>query len=186
MIKMPHGLKILEPLVHRIHKAFINRYDECWIPDTEEDGGLSGDLAHQYPLPDNATFIGVLSRFQSQENIQPNCEFDVVTVISGVEPQRTIFEEALILKYKNSAEKMLIVCGQPQTVKNERKVGNITLVAHLSDAEMAAVLLGAKKIICRSGYSSIMDLEALKCLHKAELIPTPGQTEQEYLYSIHN
>ena len=184
MVKMPQGLKILEPLVHRIHKAFINRYDECWIPDREQNGGLSGDLAHQYPLPANAKFIGVLSRFQSQENIQPNCEFDVVTVISGVEPQRTIFEEALILKYKNSAEKMLIVCGQPQTVKNERKVGNITLVAHLSDAEMAAVLLGAKKIICRSGYSSIMDLSALKCLHKAELVPTPGQTEQEYLYSV--
>lgn len=186
MVKMPRGLKILEPLVHRIHKAFINQYDECWIPDREEDGGLSGDLAHQYPLPLNAKFIGVLSRFQSMENIQSNTEFDVVAVISGVEPQRTIFEEALIRKYKNKAEDMLIVCGQPQTVKNERKDGNISLVAHLPDAEMAAVILGAKKIICRSGYSSIMDLEALKCLYKAELIPTPGQTEQEYLYSIHN
>ena len=81
---------------------------------------------------------------------------------------------------------MLIVCGQPQATRNERNIGNISLVAHLSDIEMAAVLLGAKKIICRSGYSSIMDLSALKCLHKAELVPTPGQTEQEYLYSIHS
>ncbi len=186
MVKMPRGLKILEPLVHRIHKAFINQYDECWIPDRQEDGGLSGDLAHQYPLPANAKFIGVQSRFQNMENRQPNTEFDVVAVISGVEPQRTIFEEALIRKYKNRTEKTLIVCGQPQTGKNERKLGNISLVAHLPDAEMAAVILGAKKIICRSGYSSIMDLEALKCLHKAELIPTLGQTEQEYLYSTHN
>jgi len=30
-----------------------------------------------------------------------------------------------------------------------------------------------------------MDLDALKCLHKAEFIPTPGQTEQEYLFLIH-
>ena len=186
MVKMPHSLKILESLVHLIHKAFINRYDECWIPDREEDGGLSGDLAHQYPLPANAKFIGVQSRFLGMENINPNNKFDVVAVISGVEPQRTIFETALIEQYKNRTEKTLIVCGQPQTGENERKVGNISLVAHLPDAEMAAVLLGAKKIICRSGYSSIMDLEALKCLHKAELIPTPGQTEQEYLYSIHN
>jgi len=186
MVKMPHSLKILESLVHLIHKAFINRYDECWIPDREEDGGLSGDLAHQYPLPANAKFIGVQSRFLGMENINPNNKFDVVAVISGVEPQRTIFETALIEQYKNKTEKTLIVCGQPQTGENERKVGNISLVAHLPDAEMAAVLLGAKKIICRSGYSSIMDLEALKCLHKAELIPTPGQTEQEYLYSIHN
>ena len=186
MVKMPHSLKILESLVHLIHKAFINRYDECWIPDREEDGGLSGDLAHQYPLPANAKFIGVQSRFLGMENINPNNKFDVVAVISGVEPQRTIFETALIEQYKNKTEKTLIVCGQPQTGENERKVGNISLVAHLPDAEMAAVLLGAKKIICRSGYSSIMDLEALKCLHKAELIPTSGQTEQEYLYSIHN
>lgn len=186
MVKMPQGLKILEPLVQRIHKAFINRYDECWIPDREEGGGLSGDLAHQYPLPANAKFIGVLSRFLGMENINPNSEFDVVAVISGVEPQRTIFETALIEQYKSRTEKVLIVCGQPQTVKNERKLGNISLVAHLPDAEMAAVLLGAKKIICRSGYSSIMDLEALKCLHKAELVPTPGQTEQEYLYSVNS
>ena len=186
MVKMPQDLKILEPLVHRIHKAFINRYNECWIPDREAGGGLSGDLAHKYPLPANAKFIGGLSRFQDMENIQPNTKFDVVAVISGVEPQRTIFEDTLIRKYKNGAENMLIVCGQPQATRNERSIGNISLVAHLSDIEMAAVLLGAKKIICRSGYSSIMDLEALKCLHKAELIPTPGQTEQEYLYSIHS
>ena len=110
----------------------------------------------------------------------------MVAVISGLEPQRTIFETALIEQYKSRTEKVLIVCGQPQTERNHRKLGNISLVAHLPDAEMAAVLLGAKKIICRSGYSSIMDLEALKCLHKAELIPTPGQTEQEYLYSVNS
>jgi len=186
MVKMPQDLKILEPLVHRIHKAFINCYNECWIPDREAGGGLSGDLAHKYPLPANAKFIGGLSRFQNMENIQPNTKFDVVAVISGVEPQRTIFEDTLIQKYKNGAENMLIVCGQPQATRNERSIGNISLVAHLSDIEMAAVLLGAKKIICRSGYSSIMDLSALKCLHKAELVPTPGQTEQEYLYSVNS
>lgn len=186
MVKMPQGLKILEPLVHRIHKAFINRYDECWIPDREEGGGLSGDLVHKYPLPANVKFIGVLSRFLGMENINPNSEFEVVAVISGVEPQRTIFETALIEQYKSRTEKVLIVCGQPQAGKNERKLVNISLVTHLPDAEMAAVLLGAKKIICRSGYSSIMDLEALKCLHKAELVPTPGQTEQEYLYSVNS
>ena len=34
-------------------------------------------------------------------------------------------------------------------------------------------------IFCRSGYSTIMDLSKLG--KKAILIPTPGQTEQEYL-----
>jgi len=185
MVKMPVNLKFLEPMVHRMHKAFITRYNECWIPDCAENGGLSCDLAHQYPLPRNARFIGTLSRFDGLETIEPNIEYNVVAVISGVEPQRTISEDSLIQKYKNHSEKVLIVRGLPGEVAGEKTVGSITLTSHLSDSELAAVLLGATKIICRSGYSSIMDLDALNCLDKAELIPTPGQTEQEYLYSIH-
>jgi hypothetical protein len=183
MVKMPVNLKFLEPIVHQIHKAFINRYDECWIPD-KENYGLSGDLAHKYPLTRNAKFIGTLSRFQGMEDVQPNEDYDVVAVISGVEPQRTIFENSLIQKYKNKPEKTMIVQGQPQSEKKINQIGNITLVSHLSDTEMVGVLVGTKKIICRSGYSSIMDLDTLKCLYKTELIPTPGQTEQEYLFSI--
>ncbi|MEI8273918.1 MAG: hypothetical protein WCG08_14985 [Paludibacter sp.] len=186
MVKMPANLRFLEPLVHRLHSAFISRYDECWIPDREENGGLSGDLAHKYPIPNNAKFIGTLSRFHGMEKTVPNTVFDLVAVVSGVEPQRTIFENKLILKYKNGAEKVLIVRGQPQVEKIEMHVENITLVSHLPDAELVAVLLGSKKIICRSGYSSIMDLDVLNCLSKAELIPTPGQTEQEYLFSVHS
>ena len=186
MVKMPQGLKFLEPMVHGIHKVFINRYDECWIPDREENGGLSRDLSHKYSLPHNAKFIGTLSRFQDMEDTQPNSDYDVVAIVSGVEPQRTMFENDLVLRFKDRPEKTLIVCGQPKAERIERQIGNVTLVLHLSDLQMAAALLGAKKIICRSGYSSIMDLDVLKCLHKAELIPTPGQTEQEYLKALHS
>lgn len=185
MVKMPSGLKFLESSVHRIHKAFINRYDECWIPDREENSGLSGDLSHKYPLPRNAKFIGTLSRFQGMKDFKPNNDFEVVAVVSGVEPQRTIFEKNLIERFRSEKYKTLIVRGQPQSSKKEECVGNITLVSHFSDLELAAVLLGAKKIISRSGYSTLMDLETLNCLHKAELVPTPGQTEQEYLSTIH-
>jgi predicted glycosyltransferase len=185
MIKMPQGLKFLEPLVHFIHKAFINRYNECWIPDTKENGGLSGDLAHKYPLPRNAKFIGTLSRFTNLEENIPSSDYEVVAVVSGIEPQRTLFEKSLMLKYRNRNEKVLIVGGQPQQKQTRKQTGNITLVSHLSTHELSAAFLGAKKIISRSGYSTIMDLDALKCMHKAEFIPTPGQTEQEYLFSIH-
>ena len=186
MVKMPENLKLLEPLLHCIHKAFISRYNECWIPDRAENGGLAGDLAHKYPLPHNAKFIGTLSRFQGLENTEPDINFDVVAVISGVEPQRTIFENSLMLRFKGGYEKVLIVRGQPQVKNISKQIGNISLVSHLPDNELVAVLLGAKKIICRSGYSSIMDLDVLNCLKKAELIPTLGQTEQEYLKTIHN
>lgn len=186
MVKMPKVLKFLEPLVHLIHKGFISQYNECWIPDTKESPGLSGDLSHKYPLPKNTTFIGPLSRFQGMEKIQPTFGYEIVAVISGIEPQRTIFEESLIYRFKNTRLRILLVTGQPQSKKKEKKEENITIVSHLPDTELASVLLGSRKIISRSGYSSIMDLAALDCLHKAEFIPTPGQTEQEYLKLIHN
>ena len=184
MVKMPSYLKFLEPFVHLIHKGFINRYSECRIPDKEEKDGLSGDLSHKYPLPKNTTFIGPLSRFTGMENSLPNTNYEVVAVISGVEPQRTIFEESLMYRFRNTTRKTLIVAGQPGSEKTETHIGNITIVSHIQDDELASFLLGTKKIISRSGYSTIMDLDALNCLDKAEFIPTPGQTEQEYLASI--
>ena len=186
IVKMPLNLKFLEPLVHMIHKGFINRYDECWIPDVKESENLSGDLSHKYPLPNNAIFIGPLSRLQGMDDLKATTEYEVVAVVSGVEPQRTLFEKSLTERFRNAKHKTLIVSGQPQREKKETQIGNLTLVSHLPDSELASVLLGATKIISRSGYSTIMDLHTLNCLHKAEFIPTPGQTEQEYLKLIHS
>lgn len=45
--------------------------------------------------------------------------------------------------------------------------------------ELEVEMANSKHIVCRSGYSSIMDLAALG--KNAILVPTPGQTEQEYL-----
>lgn len=181
MVKMPDLLKLFEPIVWLIHRLIIQRFDECWIPDRAENGGLSGDLSHKYPLPKNARFIGILSRFEGMEQVESNHDFEVVAIISGVEPQRTIFEKMIVEKYKGEPFQTILVSGQPHQLKIGKNIHNITLVSHLPDAEIAALLLGATKIISRSGYSTIMDLVTLNCLEKAELIPTPGQTEQEYL-----
>ena len=75
----------------------------------------------------------------------------------------------------------MIVQGLMNRPNTRMKRGNITIVPYLGDEELARVLHGARHIIARSGYSTIMDLEALGELKKAELIPTPGQSEQEYL-----
>jgi len=184
MVKMPKGLKPFEPFVWLMHRYIINRYNECWIPDVQKNGSLSGDLAHKYPLPKNAKFIGILSRFKNIKNIQPHTNFEVVAVLSGVEPQRTLLEKAIIKRYSTANHQTLIVSGQPYEAKKEIKIGNITFVSHLRSMELAEFLVGSKHIISRSGYSTIMDLVALNCLEKAELIPTPGQTEQEYLFQL--
>jgi len=186
MVKMPRKLKFLEPLVHALHLKCIKQYDECWIPDIQEKGGLSGDLSHKYPLPPNASFIGPLSRFKGLQDTLPDTGYDVVAVVSGPEPQRTLFEKDVLNRLKEKGKQVLIVAGQPQSVQKESRIGNVRVVSHLNDKELAAVLLGTKKIISRSGYSTIMDLDALGCLHKTAFIPTPGQTEQEYLKVLHN
>jgi len=181
MIKMPEGLKMFEPLAWWLHRQIINRFSTCWIPDYEEKNGFSGDLAHKYRLPLNAKFVGPLTRFLPPETYKPDTSHDVVALVSGVEPQRTLFENQMVQRFANSKEKVLILTGKPATKNNRLQIGNISFATHIADAELASYLLGAKKIISRSGYSTIMDLHQLKCLQKAEFIPTPGQTEQEYL-----
>ena len=182
MIKMPKGLKWLEPIGYILHKYIINKYNECWIPDYGEDSGLSGDLSHKYALPANAKFIGTLSRFNDCKLPAPDASYQVVAVLSGVEPQRTLFENELIAAYKNSDKKTLIVQGKPGSEPFRKEItGNLTVVPYMNTSELAAVLMSCEEIISRSGYTTIMDLNALNCLNKARLIPTPGQTEQEYL-----
>jgi len=181
MVKMPKGLKFFEPLIWLLHRWIINRYNDCWIPDQKDNGGFSRDLAHKYPLPKNAKFIGVLSRFKNLPSLVPTTTYEVVAVLSGVEPQRKMLENRLIQRFHTAKHQTLIVAGQPCAEKKEIRIGNITFVSHLPTNEMAAVLIGTNHIISRSGYSTIMDLATLNCLHKAELIATPGQTEQEYL-----
>ncbi len=185
MVKMPKGLNCFEFPVWKLHRFFINKYDQCLIPDFEGDENLSGDLSHKFPLPANAKFIEPLSRFKDIDVIQKEDKFDVVAIVSGVEPQRTLFEKYLIDRLKDSEEKVLILTGQPSKEKVEKVTGNVHLISHLDDLEFAEYLKGAKKIVARSGYSTIMDLWTLNCLDKAEFIPTPGQTEQEYLCEFH-
>jgi uncharacterized protein (TIGR00661 family) len=179
MIKMPRGFRVFEKLGWQIHRFFINRYTEVWIPDEAENGGLSGDLSHKYPLPAHARFIGCQSRFSCTPDIQLTETYHTVVVVSGPEPQRDIFEREWTNTLRGRREKVLVVRGIPKREVLRQQLDNVTLVSHLPSDELKAHLLAAKEIICRSGYSSIMDLHVLG--KKATLIPTPGQTEQEYL-----
>lgn len=181
MIKMPRNFGWLEPLIYRFHRWFINRYDECWIPDYENNGGLSGDLSHKYPVPPNARYIGMLSRFDKLTHIKPDTEYHTMVILSGVEPQRTIFEQTMLEKYKSLPQRTLIVQGKPDSDVQIEKVGQVDVVSHVDDEKFASVLKGCKSIVCRAGYSTVMDLETLQVLNKAQFYPTPGQTEQEYL-----
>jgi UDP-N-acetylglucosamine:LPS N-acetylglucosamine transferase len=160
-------------------KFFILKFNECWIPDYEGPDNLTGKLSHRYRLPANARFIGPLSRFsQSNKRVENHKNYDFVIVLSGQQPQLKIFTCCLIAQASELKVKTLIISG----LQKEIDIKNhpcLTIAEDLDIEEFRNILLGAGLIICRSGYSSIMDLVALDI--NALLVPTPGQPEQEYL-----
>ena len=198
MVKMPRGLEWMEWGVWRFHRWFIKHYDECWVPDIEGEGNLSGDLSHKYPLLKNTKFIGVLSRFSREkvewEDVRVEAEaldlkerYDVVAVLSGPEPHRTNLEREITdngLQIIDGSS-LLIVQGLPaDDLRLAEHRDGVDYIPHLQTELLQWYMQEAKEIVCRSGYSSIMDLYTIG--RKAHLIPTPGQTEQEYLKIIHN
>ena len=183
--RLPQSLAFLQPLAARIHRRVIRRYHECWIPDYEQiKGSLAGGLSHGERLPENARYIGPLSRFTRQSADGSSSSYQTVAVVSGPEPQRTLFEQQVMARLTgaDSAKTALVVRGLPQMPSTKLKKGNITLVSHLDDDRLAAAIRSCKTVICRSGYSTVMDLAALGALDKAEFYPTSGQPEQEYLF----
>ena len=186
LIKLPKGWAWLEPFVAFVHRCIINRFTECWVPDFEDmSESLAGELSHPAKLPRNVKYIGILSRFSERcipygrETITPNL---ALAILSGAEPQRTIFENELLTSLQNNtSENIILIQGKIEAEPKITKVGKVTVYNYMNTEELKEYMLKADEIICRSGYSSIMDLYALGKLKNATLIPTPGQSEQEYL-----
>jgi len=172
-----HGVGVVQPLIRFWLKKYISRFDECLVPDYEGEENLSGSLSHGYSYLNNVRFIGPQSRF-SAESSSRSFQFDYLAIISGPEPQRSLLQKSLLQVLKELKKPAAMLCGLPNGI-NEIRDDNVLLISHANDERFVQLINQSKHIICRSGYSTLMDLHALK--RKALLIPTPGQTEQEYL-----
>ena len=186
-IMLPKGWRWAEGIAEKLHGYIWKRYDEVWIPDFEnEQQSLADEMSHLKKGPRNVKYIGPLSRFATNPlTTNPLTRYDIVAVLSGLEPHRTLLEQDIVARYAGKKDQVLIVQGLPSRPNTRIKRGNITIVPYMPDEALATALMGAKHIIARSGYSTIMDFHALGILDKAELIPTPGQPEQEYLAQKH-
>lgn len=182
---LPSGLKWMEPLVHAFLGLFVRSFSRCWIPDNEDPvRNLTGILSHRYDLFHNAVFMGILSRFSELHggyDGKTSEYYDITIVLSGPEPQRTILEEILVRQIEETTYKTAIICGLQQPVLQNyyRLSSTVDFYYHLPVEAFRDILLHTGIIICRSGYSTIMDL--IEIGRPAILIPTPGQSEQEYL-----
>lgn len=191
-VYITHQIQVLSGfttfITSKFHQKIIAKFDECWVPDYEGKINLAGKLSHISNKKLNIKYIDPISRFDNKilsfEGMTNNKKYDLLILLSGPEPQRSILEEKLLKELKNYNKNTLFVRG---VVSDKEKINNnilikkenIHIVNFMLQNELQKAINDSKIIIARSGYSTIMDLETLKA--KAFFIPTPGQYEQEYL-----
>jgi len=178
-IYMTHQIQVVAGaatfLTSLFHQKIIKTFDECWVPDTIHSD-FSGHLSRYSNSNIKARYIGVLSRFKAKPAEET---IDVLILLSGIEPNRTDLEIKLKKVFKDYPGKVLMVLGRMENQQTRIIKDGIEVVNFLLSEALEEKLLSAKLVICRSGYSSIMDLAVLQ--KKAVFIPTKNQSEQEYL-----
>lgn len=172
--------KSKSPLATFAHRSYIKKYDYCLIPDVESDEySLAGRLSAN-PKQLKTFYIGPISRFETKSVYDSTkAVYDFICILSGPEPQRTMFEDILVSRFSDSLYKVVIVRGLPNSRQIKQDTDKIKFINHSGDEELLNYINLSKKILCRSGYSTIMDLANIG--RRAILIPTPEQPEQEYL-----
>lgn len=177
LIKAPYSW--LESLIQKINYRLINRFSACWVPDYEGRLNIAGVLSHPARLPIiPVQFIGPLSRLKAVDE-SVSIQFKWLVLLSGPEPQRSILEALLLQAINTIQYPVLLVRGLPLASTALAAPPNCKAVNHLPALELQFAFAQSEYIISRSGYTTVMEILALG--KKSILIPTPGQTEQEYL-----
>jgi len=173
-LKLPALLQVFSFIPNHFILKRIKRFNELWIPDIEDEKtNLSGKLSHPKPQKINVKYIGILSRFaKTTSQIK---EKQITVILSGPEPQKSIFEEHILSELKNLSQYSIILIGGKKVWEKK----NIKSIKLKNSMEIESYLTEAETVISRAGYTSIMDY--IKTQKRAIMIPTPGQTEQEYL-----
>lgn len=160
----------------KIHQKFIKNFNICWVPDIKDEPNLSGQLGHAKNFDIPTKYIGPISRFEKKNLKIVN---DILVLLSGPEPQRTLLEKNLLLEFKNYNGKVVFVKGVIEKEQNIQVIGNMSIYNFMRSDLLEKTINESNLIISRSGYTTILDLAKLS--KKAFFIPTPGQFEQEYL-----
>ena len=184
-----HQVRILNPFKLRLFEYgseifnlfFLKRFVKFIVPDYEDSDNLSGKLSHDLKLirKDQLSYVGVLSDFR-RRNLKR--DIDLLISLSGPEPQRGILERIIMNQLSKIDGKIVFTLGRPDR-RISKDMGNVKVYSIVDRDKREELMNRAKMVMARSGYSTIMDLAVIKT--KALLIPTPGQTEQEYLAKYH-
>lgn len=179
-VYMTHQLQVFSGITtffsSKLHQRIIQKFNACWVPDSLGNKSLAGDLTTTNFSKKTISYLGNVSRlvFEEKEKV-----VDILVLLSGPEPQRTLFENKLLVAFKNYKGKVLFVRGVLNTSAINSLHKNIKFVNCLQSEELQDAINSSRLVLCRSGYSTIMDLAKLN--KTVFFVPTPGQTEQEYL-----
>ncbi|MGV3600821.1 MAG: glycosyltransferase [Dyadobacter fermentans] len=181
---MTHQLQIMtgfggiaDYIMRKLHYRMLEKFHECWVVDAQENG-LAGALSHPPNIPANAHYVGLLSQMETPAHDAEE-QGQILALLSGPEPMRTILEELIIGQASELTDQFHIIAGNPSGKPQAHLPAHITYATHANARELVTAISAAQLVVCRSGYSTLMDLAKLG--KKALLIPTPGQSEQEYL-----
>jgi Glycosyltransferase family 28 C-terminal domain len=180
-IYITHQLNIqagwLSAIANRIHRRYIKQFNAVWVPDFEDKKlSLAGSLSHFKNLK-HVKYIGPLSRLIPISTLKE--EFDYLFLLSGPEPHRSLFETEIIKRINVSKANCILVRGTNQR-SIEPYPENLKVYDVVNANQLGQLITNAQTVICRSGYSTLMDLYTLN-KKSVVLVPTPGQVEQEYL-----
>ncbi len=174
------GYNWTNKLVRLLQYRFINKFKALWIPDIEGDKNYAGILSNPIKKPNLPIwFMGALSRLNSNDLLYPENKFRFLGIVSGPEPQRTLFENALWMQGNAGKDAFAIVAGRPIGNNEPSLSQKGKLYPHANGKELAELIASSEYILFRGGYTSLMELIPFK--KKLIIIPTPGQTEQAYL-----
>ncbi len=178
--QLPRGLQMLRKAIQMQFAAMLNHFHSIWIPDLPDEAvSLGGKLSRVNRFVKRPHFYtGWLTRFEHAAMREQKALYDLV-LLSGPEPQRTLLEEKILQQVDQLNFPLVIIRGLPGEKNLPAVSGDLIMFNHLASGEMDSMIQNARYIISRGGYSTLMDMAALqkKCIY----IPTPGQTEQEYL-----
>ncbi len=178
-IRLKGKLGFAEKLLWQWQKFLLRSFQELWIPDWSDHRSLSADLSKNSRLhfKQKMRHLGPLSRLNSDNKSET--PYDLLLLLSGPEPQRTHFESLLLEAMVDINKKSILVRGTEHAPPLFSPPAHIEVRDLLTGESLELLLNSAYFVVARSGYSTIMDL--CKLQKPALLIPTHGQTEQEYL-----
>lgn len=180
---IPGRPRLLERFVEARQLALLAGYARILIPDVDAYPGLSGDLGHRPDLDWGDGRLVYLGPLSGVRRVEEGEDIDYFFSVSGIEPQRGLFERRVLAALPKLSGRIVVTRGEPKAARERRQVAGATVYGYLDRRAQEDMMRRARVTVTRSGYTTIMELAELG--KRALFVPTPGQSEQEYLARLH-